>query len=134
LVKVVQDIWILTENGITVFSRVYNPTVSDQLFGALMSALNQFAEEISDGGISNFSLSDNHFYILKKNKFIFIASSPTKKEKKIRQELQVIADKFFKKHTDLDDWDYDISIFKDFQEEIEDSLKETIEKFKQAFW
>ena len=53
MVKLIKDLWILTESGITVFSRVIDPRVNPQLFGALMSAINSFAEKLTEGGISN---------------------------------------------------------------------------------
>ena len=66
--KVVQDLWILSDSGIVLFSRVFNPKVNEQLFGALMSALNTFANELSSGGLSSFELSSIRFTILKYNK------------------------------------------------------------------
>ncbi len=135
MTKILQDIWILSETGITVFSRVYDPKINEQLFGALMSAINQFAEQISEGGISNFSLSNIHFSIIKSGGFLFVASSANKKEKKTNEELRKIADKFFKKYPDLESWDSsEVSIFSDFELEIEDSLKDTVDKLKKAFW
>ena len=57
----------MSEEGIVLFSRVFNPKVDDQLFGGLMSALNTFAESLSDGGLSNFELSDKRFALMKMN-------------------------------------------------------------------
>jgi hypothetical protein len=137
MVKVIQDVWIITENGINVFSRLHDESLNEQLFGALMSALNSFAEEISKGGLSNFQLSNKRFSIIKRNQFIFVASSnPKVKEKKAISELEIIIERFFNKfpHDLLDTWDSDVSIFKGFEQNIEDSLENTIDKFKQAFW
>ena len=137
MVKVIQDVWILTENGISVFSRLHDESLNEQLFGALMSALNSFAEEISKGGLSNFQLSDKRFSIIKRNQFIFVASSnPKIKEKKAISELEIIIERFFSKFPEdlLDTWDSDVSIFSDFAQNIEDSLENTIKKFQKAFW
>jgi len=137
MVKVIQDVWIITENGINVFSRLHDESLNEQLFGALMSALNSFAEEIAKGGLSNFQLSDKRFSIIKRNQFIFVASSnPKVKEKKAISELEIIIKMFFNKfpHDLLDTWDSDVNIFKGFEQNIEDSLENTIDKFKQAFW
>ena len=134
--KIIQDLWILTDSGVTVYSRVYDTKVNDQLFGALMSAINQFAETIVEGGISNFELKNKKFTIIQHNNFLFIANTPSKeKEKKIKQELERISDKFFELYGEkLLNWDCDVSIFSDFEKHIEDSLKNAIKKFQDTFW
>jgi hypothetical protein len=67
---------------------------------------------------------------------LFIGNASKKvKEKRIIEELRVIADKFFKIYSDiLDKWQGDITMFQSFEKEIEDSLEGTVEKFKKAFW
>ncbi len=130
--KILNDIWILTESGVTVYSRVLDPRINPQLFGALMSALNLFAEQLSNGGISNFELSKLRFTIIKRNRFIFVANSSNKsKEKKVLNELSRISDKFFELYSEevLEKWDNDINIFANFKIEIKDSLEETTKKF-----
>lgn len=135
--KVLQDIWILSEAGVVIFKRVFDEKLDAQLFGALMSALNSFAEELSKGGLSNFDLSDKRFTILKKHNFLFVANSSKKvKQKKVEQELKVIVDKFFKTYSKdvLESWEGDISIFEEFEIQIESSLEETVKKFQESFW
>jgi hypothetical protein len=53
---------------------IYDQELEVQLFAMLMSALNSFAMEISTTGISNFELNNIRFDILKKKKFLFIAT------------------------------------------------------------
>ena len=130
--KILNDIWILTESGVTVYNRVLDPRINPQLFGALMSALNLFAEQLSNGGISNFELRNLRFTIIKRNHFIFVANSSNKsKEKKVLNELNRISDKFFELYSEevLEKWDNDINIFANFKIEIKDSLEETTKKF-----
>lgn len=137
MVKVLQDVWVLSEGGIVLYHRVYDEKVDDQLFGSLMSALNTFAEEITINGLSNFELQNKRFTLLKRRGFLFIANSSKKvKEKKVFVELKSIVFRFFELYPDeiLNNWDGDISIFSNFEKEIEDSLEETIKKFQKAFW
>lgn len=132
MAKVIRDIWILTESGITLFSRVIDPRVNPQLFGALMSALNTFAEKLVDGGISNFDLSKIRFTIEKKSNLLFVASSSSKvKVKKVSNELQDVVNKFFELYPEevLEQWDSDVEVFTDFENAIESSLEETTKKF-----
>lgn len=126
----------MSEEGIVLFSHVFNPKVDDQLFGGLMSALNTFAETLSDGGLSNFELSDKRFALMKMNKLLFVANaSLTVKDKKLRDEITKIAEKFFTKYSEdiLKKWNYDISIFYEFEKEIEDALKNPMKKFWNGF-
>ena len=127
LAKIIQDLWILTQTGIVVFKRVFNTKVNAQLFGGLMSALTTFANELTSGGLSNFELSSTRFTILKSHDFLFIITSDKKyKEKRLKKELEKIAEKFFDKYP-LDwfnsEWDDDITIFDDFEKDIEDELR-----------
>lgn len=129
--------WIVSEGGIVVFSRVYEKTLDEQLFGALLTALNSFAEEIAQEGLSNFELSDMRFTILKRAHFIFIANSDKKiKSKKVLQELRTVMDIFFTVYSKetIDNWDNDVSIFSNFERDIEDSLDDPIRKMEKAFW
>lgn len=123
--KIIKDFWALTDNGIVLFSKVYDQKVNPQLFGALMGALNKFAEALSDGGISSFEKSDLRYVIIKRRKFLFIGSSYTKtKEKKIIDELMQISDIFFRIYSkELINWNSDVSIFSDFGVFIDKSLE-----------
>ncbi|MFW9939838.1 MAG: hypothetical protein ACFFFT_02265 [Candidatus Thorarchaeota archaeon] len=127
MAKVLRDLWILTDSGTTVYSRVIDPRVNPQLFGALMSALNTFAEKVTEEGMSKFELSQIRFSIVKRNKFLFVASSSNKiKAKKIFKELRNISDKFFELYSEeqLRAWDSDVGLFDTFEEVIINSLED----------
>jgi len=111
--------------------------LNPQLFGALMSALNTFAEKLSDGGISNFEMSNMRFVVVRRRDFLFVGTALNKiKEKKVVEELKVISDKFFDVYPAdvLLNWDGDINIFSNFGQFIENSLENPIDKLKEAFW
>jgi hypothetical protein len=110
--------------------------VEAQLFGALMSALNSFAQQLSDGGLQNFELSNIRFTLIKKRGFLFIANSSNNfKEKKVILELEIIAQKFNNQYPDdfFKGWDNDVSIFVDFKNEIENALEDPVKKFWDGF-
>jgi hypothetical protein len=138
MTRILKDIWILTSTGVVVYSRVLDERINPQLFGALMSALNSFAEQLSDGGISNFEMSNIRFVLVRRRNFLFVGSALNKtKEKKVIDELKAISDKFFELYSPnvLVNWDSDISKFSNFGEFIEKSLeKAPAEKLKDAFW
>ena len=134
--KVIQDIWILTHSGTVLFNRLFDAQMQSQLFGALMSALNMFAEKLAEGGLSNFELSDKRFVLKKTKNYIFVASSEKKaKEKKVAGELEKIVSRFQNKYPDqwFETWNCDVSVFEGFEVEIEDSLQEPIKKFWKGF-
>ena len=130
-----EDLWILSSSGVVVFDHVIDVQLKSQLFGALMSALNSFAEQLAEGGLSNFELSEKRFIIMKKNEFLFVASTTKKiKEKTVIDQLDNIAIHFFEKYSDiLKNWDQDISVFSDFKQEIEGSLNANVKKFWKGF-
>ncbi|MFX0020711.1 MAG: hypothetical protein ACFE9S_00175 [Candidatus Hermodarchaeota archaeon] len=123
--KVLQDIWILEHSGITIFHREFDSIVSPQLFGAMMSALNMFAEQLTEGGLSNFDLKDKRFTIIKKRDLIFVATSSKKyNQKKINKELEKISDKFLTLYKDnLEKYQGKIGAFSDFINEIGNSIE-----------
>lgn len=126
----------MSEEGIVLFSRAFNPKLDDQLFGGLMSALNTFAERLSNGGLSNFELSDKRFALMKMNNLLFVANaSRSVKDKKLRDSIKKVAEKFFLKYPEdkIKDWNYDISFFYDFEEDIENFLENPMKKFWNGF-
>jgi len=127
MAKILRDIWILTENGLTVYSRVIDSKMGAQVFGGLMVALNTYAETLTEGGLSNFELSSVRFNILKRNHFIFVANTSNKlKDKKVLNELKKISDKFFEVYDDevLKNFSINIRIFANFNNYIINSLEE----------
>ena len=124
--KILQDIWIVEKSGIVVFHREFDKVVSPQLFGAMMSALNMFAEQLAEGGLSNFELQNSRFTIIKKSGLIFVANSSKKyNQKKVNKELKKISDKFFNLYSEkLKNFKGQIGVFSNFIKEIEDALEE----------
>ena len=136
MTKIIQDIWILDDNGIVLFNRVFDEQMEAQLFGGLMSALNSFAQQLSDGGLKNFEISNKRFTLIKKRGFLFIANSSKKfKEKKVTLQLEVIAQKFNNQYPDdfFKGWDNDVNVFIDFKNEIENALEDPVKKFWDGF-
>ena len=127
--KVLQDIWIIEKSGIVIFHRAFDENVSPQLFGAMMSALNMFAEQLTEGGLSNFELNNKRFTIIRKTDLLFIANTSNKiNQKKVNKELGKMSKKFIKLYSDrLKGFKGEIGAFKDFEKEISDALAEKIE-------
>ncbi|MFX1268568.1 MAG: hypothetical protein ACFFAK_11470 [Promethearchaeota archaeon] len=88
--KILQNIWILTNTGSVIFHRKYEPIIDEQLFGAIISSLNTFAETgLFEDIISNFVISDKTIFLKKKNDILFVTDhSEKKKRKKDRKRIR----------------------------------------------
>ncbi len=108
------------------FNRVFNESISSQAFGAMMSALSTFADQLVDGGLSNFELNNKRFTIIKRYELMFVAnSSKLFNQKKINRELERVSKKFFKLYTKkIEDYKGQIGAFTQFEEIIKDSLED----------
>lgn len=128
--KVLQDVWILHKSGIVVFHRPFEESVAPQLFGAMMSALNSFSEQLTDGGLSNFELNNKRFTIIKKSNLIFVANSSKQfNQKKVNRELEKISKKFLKLYSgELEKYKGRIGAYSQFKEKIEDALEDNTEQ------
>ena len=126
--KVLQDIWILEKSGIVIFHREYDKAVSPQLFGAMMSALNHFAEQLTEGGMSNFELQNTRFTLKKQRELIFVANSSREiNQKKVNKELKKISLKFIKLYSEkLKTFKGKIGAYSEFKKEIEDSIEKRL--------
>jgi hypothetical protein len=121
--KILEDIWILLESGVVLVKRITDKNIKTQLFGGLMSALNSFADQLSDGGLSSFEISQKKFVLMKQNKIIFVTTvAKNIKEKRVIEQLSKVSEKFFELYP-LEwlqkEWDSDISYFSDFKKEID---------------
>ena len=137
MVKLIQDIWILADSGVVLFHRVFNEQLDAQLFGGLMTALYSFAEKLSKGGLTNFELNSRRFTVMKRKGLLFIVnSSKSFKTKKVAQELDNVINKFIGTYPEdiLLNFDGNIGQFNDFEDQIADSLQETIKQLKKALW
>lgn len=137
MVKLIQDIWILADSGVVLFHRVFNEQLDAQLFGGLMTALYSFAEKLSKGGLTNFELNSRRFTVMRRKGLLFIAnSSKTFKTKKVAQELENVINKFFGTYPEdiLFNFGGNIMQFNDFEDQIADSLQETIRQLRKALW
>ncbi|MFX0105340.1 MAG: hypothetical protein ACFE75_07610, partial [Candidatus Hodarchaeota archaeon] len=93
-----------------------------------MSALNIFAEKLSESGMTNFELSNIRFTIVKKDEFLFVANSSNQvKAKKVVNELKKVSKKFFKVYPEdvVKNCNMNIKVFADFGNHIIESLEET---------
>ena len=122
MIESIQDLWILTRDGIVIFEHIVSEEISPDLFGAMISALNTFAVELSEGGISSFKLQNHQFILIKKEDLIFIAKTLQKYQAdKVKDELNELAVRFFNMFPDISfsEWKgVHIEVFQKFKKEL----------------
>jgi len=124
---ILQDILIITDTGKVLASRINNPQIEEQLFGMLLSALSSFAKEITEGELNHVEFSNLRFDFIRKQGFIFLASSSKSiKHKKAFKMLDYISNLFFERYPKekLNEWDGNINIFHDLEDYITKSKDE----------
>jgi esterase/lipase superfamily enzyme len=132
MVKLIRDFLILNHAGITIYEYLSDKTIQGELVGMLMSALDTFANQIDEGGLQNFELSDTRFSLLKKHSLIFVASSSQKvKEKNLLEELNHLTELFFEKYgiEIMKEWDGDTTCFREFDKIVERSVDDNVLDF-----
>ena len=127
--NILKDILIITESGKVIASKIQNPQIEDQLFGMLVSALNSFTKEITKENLNYVEFNNLRFDFLRKDQFIFVASSFTRvKHKKAVRTLKKLSELFFEKYPEklISTWDGSLNIFQDVDTYINKSIDEVV--------
>ena len=95
--------------------------------GAILSAVDTYSEQLSEGGVSSFQFVSKRLTFFKThNAMMFVASSQIKtKPKKVTQFLNDISDDFFKLYTveSLENWEGDVDFFDEFNKDLKAKFK-----------
>jgi hypothetical protein len=121
VIKYLQDLWILKEYGLIIFSKIKHHNIDDQCLGGLTSALYSFAQTGLHETLLRFTTNKFEYKILEKFGLLFVATFPSKtKEKVALCELNYIAEKCFEKYSEkkITNWDYNVCKFSDFTQEL----------------
>lgn len=135
--KLLRDIYILKTDGTVMFKRVFKEKMDAQLFGGFLSALETFASQMNDSGLSSFDLGDKRYIVIRHDDMYFVANYNKKiKQKKAEQELRSVMHHFTETYlVELAaGWNGDTSTFQGFEEAINESLEDLINTFEKAFW
>ena len=134
--KLLEDIWIMMNDGTVLFKRVFEEKLNEQLFGGFMSALETFASQLDEHGLSSFEIGQKKFILKKHNNMYFVSNFDKKVNlKKAAAELEHVADEFLAVYeVELLSFRGNVEIFKEFEKKIQDSLEDVVGKFQQAFW
>ena len=117
MIETLDDVWIVTESGITCWDKHEQYSRRGQLMGMLICALNGLAKKISTKQLHNFEVGKKRFYILKKNNLFFVGTSSNEIEQdEAEKQLEIISEKFLNYYPEeiFFNWDSDISLFNKF--------------------
>ena len=118
----IEDFMILSPGGIVIFEHVINQDINIDLTGAVLTALNMLAEDLSEGGISKFTIREKQFVFIKKHGYLFVTrTSINYFIDGVREQLSTLAEKFFELYPldFLHEWSGDLSLFLTFEKELE---------------
>jgi hypothetical protein len=120
--RYIEDLWILTDDGITLFSSD-DKIMDAQLFGGFLTAINLFVEELTNGYLKSFDTGTRRFYILKTPRLVFVASAPMiYRDEVVFEQLENVKDLFLELYPPeyFKTWNHNTSEFSSFGNMIND--------------
>ena len=133
--NVIDDLWIVSNDGIVLFSN-NDHTFDDNLFGAFLSAINSFVKEFSNDMLRNFEISDKRYVLIKEQNLLFVAStSNSVSDKSLKIQMNQIIERFLQLYPQefFKTWNYDTNEFEKFELETETLPSNDLEEFLEAF-
>jgi Na+/phosphate symporter len=120
---VIHAVFII-HNGICLFSRQYSKkTIKKYLFSAFLTAINQFAKEISKKHLKKIIIEDEIFSMSVIENLLFVYKHDDIKESKMERISNELSTRFIELFKpELKNWDGDVSFFNKFKEEADKIL------------
>jgi len=115
----------IIKDGICLFSRQYSKKrIKTHLFSGFLSALMQFAKEVSHKDLKKLIIEDDIFSLYLADNISFVIKHDEIKKSKLEKISQKISNKFFECFSaDIKNWNGDISCFRKFDEEADKILE-----------
>lgn len=109
----IYNIYILTRDGLCILHRKYGGLEIDEaLVTGFLSAISSFSRDISGEEFDMIVLGDKQFVSIPSENLIFVAYSDN--GDKTKNILFKIKDEFINSYSQMDSWDGDKSVVKDF--------------------
>jgi len=115
----------IIKDGVCLFSRQYSKeNIKSHLFSGFLSALMQFAKEVSQKDLKKLIIEDDIFSLYLADKISFVFKHDEIKKSKLEKISQKISDKFFECFSaELKDWTGDVSCFRKFDNDADKILE-----------
>jgi len=116
-VHLIQELWIISGSGLTLYNQRIGESINKDLFGGFISAIDNFVQEMG-GDCKRIEMGDSLLLIEKcKDPSIIIVcrSGKKNKQKKIEKYMGKIKEEIFKHHKEkIKTWDGNTETFDDF--------------------
>ena len=114
-------IWILNKNGICLAQRNYTEKAIDKvLFGGFLSAIEKFAQTISENDIDSFQMGDQKIlYEIGPQLILAISVDSMDEEQEIRRKMTEVRTKFLERYKEKIEEFVDTAIFDTFEKEFD---------------
>ncbi|NVM04336.1 MAG: GTP-binding protein [Candidatus Helarchaeota archaeon] len=123
----INSIWIIKNSGQNLFYKNFNDTTSNidkDLLSGFFVAIDNFANESGKGKIDSLILKDAKFiYMSLESIFIVLGCDPFEEIYGLRDIMADIGKLFLKKYGNLENWDGDLSKFRDFSYILDNEFK-----------
>lgn len=119
----IEDLWIITSDGIPLIEVFKNTNVNTFILSAYLSAIESFSKEVSGQELLSLGFGNKKLLItpcLEGNVYLVSQYSAKVKEKKIKGIFTLLTEFFEESYTidDIQTWNGDISLFNKFKERI----------------
>ncbi len=136
--RVINEIWIITSSGITLFNISKDEKIDPILFGGFFSAIQTFIKELGEKELKTLVLGDSKITIYQgKGGYLYLSRSTKKiKDETIINYLKLVEMKFFEQYSDILNREIvDLSLFGSFGNVINEIFEDSPEKrTKDALW
>ena len=114
----------IIHHGVCLFSRQYSKIgLEKNLFSSFITAINQFATQISGVGLSKFIVGDSIFSLSLINNILFVYKHEDLKASKLEKISNSISNRFLELfNIDFSKWDGEITMFQKFGDETDKIL------------
>lgn len=122
MLETIEDLWIILDAGIVLFTYLKEHEVNPDIFGGIVTVLDNFAEVTLKSGLEFFEIDPNIYIVIKRHHLIFIATAPQKTNfDDLMADLRIIVAKFFSIYPiDIKEkWNGTRNYFSDFRDKIE---------------
>ncbi|MHA1784497.1 MAG: hypothetical protein ACTSVY_15965 [Candidatus Helarchaeota archaeon] len=119
----INEIWLITRDGLTIFNQRVGTSVNEDVFGGFISAIDNFSKHIGELGCSHIEMDSSRLFINacdETNIFFVCRSRLDVNRKKVEQYIAEVKKCFLEKYGNkLKDWNGDTSIFEDVNKIID---------------
>lgn len=122
----IHSVYVMRKTGESIYTKKYEQSnIDDNLISGFLSALQNFVAEVSSGDVIRTIKTGNvkFIYNILQDIIVVVAVDKEEDEKRIQEKVEKISEVFYNKFkTELENWTGDVTVFKKFDEDLEDII------------